>query len=497
MEDLKKLKLALKGIHVLYVEDNEALRMNASKLLYKLFDEVDVAMDGAEGLKQFEKHHHPLVITDIKMPNMDGIALSDNIRKIQPSTNIIILSAFDDKFNLNRAIELGIFRFLKKPVNLALFTDILYEVALKIKDEKDSKKFGDFFDTYFNTQSSMVLVLSENRPIIANHMFLDFFKVDNVEEFIKDYGDLGIQFLEHEEFLYNKLDSTWFDEVSKNENKHFNAIIKNKNGEDCHMILKYQKLPNQDDYGVLSLEDVTDLNLLNVVDKKFDDKKDEIFEKNEGLFTQLKQMKDDGVKVELHNYYKGLSITNSGTIKDVKDDLVIIETIFLQQKAIQFEKRTVLTSEQLPYAIESNKVSIIGFDMEYSELNELSYVKTSPVSRKTIRVVPEDEHKVSLFVGNKEFHGEIRIDDISLRAVKINLSSFPAGLEAIGEVTLNISLEMDKQPLVINTKARMFRKDDLEHSFSVVFMFEDLQKALLIKYITKRQMAIIREFKGL
>ena len=43
----------------------------------------------------------------------------------------------------------------------------------------------------------------------------------------------------------------------------------------------------------------------------------------------------------------------------------------------------------------------------------------------------------------------------------------------------------------------MYRKSESRHSFSVVFMFKKSQKGDLVKYITKRQMAVIREFKGL
>ena len=51
MSDIKSLKALSSGFSVLYVEDNEALRKNASKLLAKFFDTLHVAVDGADGLK--------------------------------------------------------------------------------------------------------------------------------------------------------------------------------------------------------------------------------------------------------------------------------------------------------------------------------------------------------------------------------------------------------------------------------------------------------------
>jgi ribosomal protein L5 len=67
------------------------------------------------------------------------------------------------------------------------------------------------------------------------------------------------------------------------------------------------------------------------------------------------------------------------------------------------------------------------------------------------------------------------------------------------EVTLDMVFTMDKKPLIINTKATLFRKQELRSHFEIVCMLdlEPKQRSVMVKYITKRQMAIIREFKGL
>ena len=96
MPDLKLLKLQAKDLSILYVEDNKKLSENATKFLKKFFDTVFTAYDGKEGLEKFKKHNTDIVITDIKMPNMDGMELSKHIKKINSATKIIIMSAFDD-----------------------------------------------------------------------------------------------------------------------------------------------------------------------------------------------------------------------------------------------------------------------------------------------------------------------------------------------------------------------------------------------------------------
>jgi len=489
MSNLKKLKLVAKGFSVLYVEDNKALRMNAAKLLRKFFNEVEVAADGKEGLDKFKKHHYPLVITDIKMPNMDGMELASHIREIQPDTKIMVMSAFDEKELLLKAIELGIFRFLKKPVNITELTDVLYEAVMQIKHERDTKLFYTHLNNVFNYQSSMVMMLNDAKPILANQAFLDFFDVDSIEEFNDQYKDIGEYFLEHDGFLYNHGDIDWFDAVELNEKKLFHVKMKNKANKIRHLILKYQLIPEKAGHGILSFDDVTELNIL----KLFDDEQQD----TKAMFDLLEVIQRNSAKIEVHNYYKGLSITNDAVISEIKDDFISIKTSYLQEKAIQFEKKTVLVSDALPSAIFCDEVVKISFENQTVVLKGLRFSNSSPTQRSTIRVVPEEKHSVSLFLREDKFYGDVRIEDISLNAVKLKLNAFPAGLKKGDEVTINMVLELDKKPLTVNTKATMFRKSESKSSFSVVFMFDESKRKELTNYITKRQMAIIREFKGL
>jgi hypothetical protein len=198
-----------------------------------------------------------------------------------------------------------------------------------------------------------------------------------------------------------------------------------------------------------------------------------------------------------HNFYKGLSITNKGIISNVEGESLFLKSSFLQLKGIQYERKTVLVSEALPYHLECGIALKIGFEKQEAELSGLRFVETSAVQRKTIRVSVEGKQSVSLFLNEKKFHADAEIEDISLDGVRLSLSALPAGLQKDDPVRLDIVLELDKRPLILNTKAKVYTKAERKHSFSVVFLFEELQKSELVKYITKRQMAIIREFKGL
>ncbi len=496
MSDLKKLKSATHGFTVLYVEDNKALRTNAAKLLHKFFETVDVAEDGAIGLKLFEENSYDIVVTDIKMPNMDGMELNKEIKKISPKTKIIVMSAFDESEYLYKAIELGVFRYLKKPVNVNEFVDVLYSYIQEIKKEQNSQLFNAHLKNIFNYQSSIVVMLKGSKLSFANQMFLDYFNVDSIEEFKEIHKDLGNLFLEHDGFLYNKPDKNWFDEVSLRPQKLYNIKLQDRDENFRHFILKYQIIPDEESYGILSFDDITELNLLQLYDEKTS-KNDEVIKDTKAMFKLLEVVQRNNAKIELHNFYKGLSITNDAVISELSDENITLKTKYLQLKAIQLDRKTLIISEALPQTVLCSEVIRENFEKQSVLLGGLSFTKTSPVLRKTVRVVPEEGHSVSLFLGNNKFRGDAEVEDISLDAVKLKLDSLPAGLEKGDTVHLDIVLEMDKKPLIINTEAKLFRKSESKRSFSLVFMFVETKKGELVKYITKRQMAIIREFKGM
>lgn len=496
MSDLKQLQVAAKGFSILYVEDNPSLRENAAKLLKKFFTQVDTAEDGKVALELFKKKKYPIVITDIKMPNMDGFTLIKHLRKRTTDTKIIIMSAFDDKELLFKGIELGIFRFLKKPVNVTELSGVLHQAIVEIKQENNTKVFFTHLKNVFDYQSSMVVMFRDSVVSLANDKFLEFFAYESTDECKKSVKDLGAKFLKHDGFLYNNKTVNAMETLKLNEKKLYHVKMKNNDGDFRHFVATYQNVPDKASYGILSFEDVTDLNLLKLFDLN-QSHKDNQDQDHQAMMNIFEVIQRNSAKISLHNYYCGLSITNTGIISKIEGDVITIKTTYMQQKAIQREKKTLLVSNTLPLVVEANEVVQINFEKQEISLKAMKFVKTSPITRNTIRVVPSGKVNVSLFMGESKFHGDVEIEDISLDAVKLKLNVLPAGLDEKSEIILDIVLELDKKPLIVNSKAVLLRKKESRHSFYVVFKFKDLKKSNLVKYITKRQMSLIRELKGM
>ena len=80
------------------------------------FEKVFTAQNGDEGLKKFKKYNPNMVITDVFMPISDGLDMTRYIKEISKDTPVIVLSAHSEKETLLKAIDVGVDKYLIKPI---------------------------------------------------------------------------------------------------------------------------------------------------------------------------------------------------------------------------------------------------------------------------------------------------------------------------------------------------------------------------------------------
>jgi len=107
----------LKSLKVLYVEDEEDSREQLSEFLTRHVGKVIEAHNGADGVAAYHEHHPDIILTDIQMPIQDGLSMAGEIRTSDGSVPIIVLTAFGNNDNLVQAINIGIDKYVGKPVN--------------------------------------------------------------------------------------------------------------------------------------------------------------------------------------------------------------------------------------------------------------------------------------------------------------------------------------------------------------------------------------------
>ncbi|HEC1874426.1 TPA: response regulator transcription factor [Campylobacter jejuni] len=123
-----------KELIILVVEDEIKTRESLINVLSERFSKVIGAQNGDEGLKKFKKFKPDLVITDIAMPIMDGLDMAREIKEISDDVPIVVLSAYSEKEILLRSIDIGIDKYLIKPVDIEeLFKVLDYLIGEKIE----------------------------------------------------------------------------------------------------------------------------------------------------------------------------------------------------------------------------------------------------------------------------------------------------------------------------------------------------------------------------
>jgi len=134
--DTKVTREFTKDLTVLYVEDDQIIQKQTHKFLNLLFKSVEVANDGLEALHKYQDKDFDIIITDIVMPNMNGLELSKKIKELNPNQHIIVTSAYNDSEQLIEFINLHIRQFMLKPVEINNMLLTLYNVSKSIVDHK-------------------------------------------------------------------------------------------------------------------------------------------------------------------------------------------------------------------------------------------------------------------------------------------------------------------------------------------------------------------------
>ncbi len=104
------------------------------------------APDGEVALSQIRKIKPDLLITDIKMPFMDGLSLCRLVCRELPDIKVVILSGYDDFNYARRAIELRVSKYLLKPVTKSVMTQTLEELRAEMEKEREQKEFLRRYD---------------------------------------------------------------------------------------------------------------------------------------------------------------------------------------------------------------------------------------------------------------------------------------------------------------------------------------------------------------
>jgi len=142
--DYSLLKKYTRNLNVLFVEDDTDFRKEFSELLLDIFPNVTSAVDGLDALNKYKEYYkntekyYDLIISDIKMPNCDGVELVDALYKIKEDQLVIILSARNEFNYLLPLVNLGIHQFFTKPIEYSTFLEDIFKLCNHIYHKKSN-----------------------------------------------------------------------------------------------------------------------------------------------------------------------------------------------------------------------------------------------------------------------------------------------------------------------------------------------------------------------
>lgn len=100
---------------ILVLDDEEIVRVSCKKCLIPEGYDVDVAANGVEGLSMTENNRYDVILTDLKMPDMDGMEFLAKVKERHPDTKVIMITGYSTVEHAVKAMRMGAYNYIEKP----------------------------------------------------------------------------------------------------------------------------------------------------------------------------------------------------------------------------------------------------------------------------------------------------------------------------------------------------------------------------------------------
>lgn len=227
MEEIDLTKLS-----ILYVEDDPNIYEELIEILELEVGTLYSAKDGEEGLELFKKHSPDIIITDIQMPKMNGLEMCEKIREFNDTVPIIITTAFNEPNFLNRAIVVGVDRYLTKPIDLELLSKTIEKSAEIVFKRREVKEYEKLTKVLMDNNPTFMLTIRNNDFDYLNRHLLDFLGFKDFDEYSKENGcQFTKVIIDGKEETFCPSKDLWFKYLQNNPHTEHTVYLK-QNSED-------------------------------------------------------------------------------------------------------------------------------------------------------------------------------------------------------------------------------------------------------------------------
>jgi len=249
---MKFIESILKNLKVLYVEDDEFAREEIADFLEFEVGELETASNGEEGLEKFKTFKPDIVITDINMPKMNGLEMAKEIKKISSNTPIIVTSAYSDSDYIIKAIDIGVSRYVLKPIDVDELLIMVVKSAKELFFEQTLDTQNEYIKFLIDVNPAFMLVLTDKEMEHINSTFLEFLGYKSEKDFFNAHknfdeivpiSDLIAKIIENKEGEYLFLNKKGVEEKFLVQYREFEKMQKN--------IFIFSKVTKEDKYKIL------------------------------------------------------------------------------------------------------------------------------------------------------------------------------------------------------------------------------------------------------
>jgi len=189
----------MNSYRILYIEDDEEVRHYIASFLKRYCKELYESSSAEEGLLLYEKHQPDILLLDINLGGMSGVELATLIRKNDTKTRILISTAYTNPTFLIEAVELGLTRYLVKPLTNKDLVKAFEKCTNELKSYDDKESRGILLSQYCRYDKEKALLVYDGKEILLRHK-----EVEVLEFFIAHEGEV---------VRYEQLeDSIWLNE---------------------------------------------------------------------------------------------------------------------------------------------------------------------------------------------------------------------------------------------------------------------------------------------